>query len=117
MASRRDVYETQNQALACMKNVLLILIAMCLGAIIALLIPSELALIPVLVPFILCIFLGWYVAFQNRAVQLTPFRLFFWPWVNVTAPLRTSGALRALYMSAGLAAGACLGLLLQVTNA
>jgi len=90
---------------------------MSLGAVIAQLVPSELALIPILVPFAFCIFLGWYVAFQNNAVQITHFRLFLWPWVNATAPLRPSGPLRALYIAAGLAAGGCLGLLFHVANA
>ena len=94
-----------------------VLIAMMLGAVGAILTPSEFVLIPILVPFVLCIFLGWYVAFQNKAVQLTPFRLFFWPWVNVTASLRASRALQALYVCAALVAGACLGLLVLVANA
>ena len=100
-----------------MKTALLILAAMSVGAICALLAPSEFALVPVLVPFVLCILLAWYVAFQNKAVQVTPFRLFFWPWVNMTAPLRNSRALRALYTSAALGAGGCLGLLAQVASA
>jgi hypothetical protein len=62
--------------------IMLVLVAMTLGALGAMLIPSELALVSILVPFVLCVLLGWYVAFQNKAVQLTPFRLFFWPWVT-----------------------------------
>jgi hypothetical protein len=100
-----------------MKTVPLILAAMSMGAICALLFPSEIMLVPILGPFVLCILLGWYVAFQNKAVQLTPFRLFFWPSVNATAPLRNSRALLALYASAAWGAGGCLGLLAQVANA
>jgi hypothetical protein len=100
-----------------MWTITLVLGAMTLGAVGAMLTPSEFVLIPILVPFVLCIFLGWYVAFQNKAVQLTPFRLFLWPWVNVTAPLRASRALRALYICAALVAGACLGLIAVVANA
>ena len=100
-----------------MKRVLLILAAMSMGAICALLAPSEFVLASILVPFVLCIVLAWYVPFQNKAVQLTPFRLFFWPWVNMTAPLRNSRALWALYTFAALGAGGCLGLLAQVASA
>jgi hypothetical protein len=100
-----------------MKTVLLILAAMSLGASWALLVPPELVLGPILVSFLLCIFLAWYVAFQNKAVQVTPFRLFFWPWVDVTAPLRNSRALRALYTSAAFGTGGCLGLLAQAASA
>ena len=100
-----------------MWTIVLVLVAMTLGALGAMLIPSELVLVPIFVPFILCVLLGWYVAFQNKAVQLTPFRLFFWPWVNVTASLRASRALQALYVCAALVAGACLGLLVLVANA
>ncbi len=63
------------------------------------------------------ILLGWYVAFQSKAVQVVPFRLFFWSWINVTAPLRNSRALRALYASAAWGAGGCLGLLAQAASA
>jgi hypothetical protein len=100
-----------------MRKVVLVLAALTLGVLAALFVPSEFALAPILVPFILCIFLAWYVAFQSKAIQLTPFRLFFWPWVNITAPLKQSRALLALHLCAGLAAGACLGLLIQVANA
>jgi|SRR5687767_8786738 hypothetical protein len=99
-----------------MKTVLLILAAMSMGAVCALLIPSEFMLAPILGPFVFCILLGWYVAFQNKAVQVIPFRLFFWPWVNVTSPLRNSRAIRALYVSAAWGAGGCLGLLMQVAS-
>jgi hypothetical protein len=95
----------------------LILIAMLLGVGAVLLVPPEFVLVLVLAPFALCIFLGWYVAFQNKAVQFTPFRLFFWPWINVTAPFRSSMALLALYMSAGVAVGSCLAILVRVANA
>jgi hypothetical protein len=94
-----------------------ILGAMSLGALAALFIPSEWVLVPILVPLILCIFLGWYITIQNGAVQLTPFRLFFWPWVNVTAPLKSSQALRALQTCAALVTGECVGLLIRVANA
>jgi hypothetical protein len=107
----------QPERWAVMWTITLVLVAMTLGAVGAMLIPSEFVLIPILVPFVLCIFLGWYVAFQNKAVQLTPFRLFLWPWVNVTASLRASRALQALYACAALVAGACLGLLVLVANA
>jgi hypothetical protein len=100
-----------------MKPVLLILAAMSVGAICALLAPSEFVLVPILVPLVLCILLAWYVAFQSKAVQLTPFRVFFWPWINTTAPLRNSRALWALYASAAFGVGGCLGLLAQVANA
>ena len=100
-----------------MWTITLAFVAIAVGALGAMLIPSEFVLIPILVPFVLCILLGWYVAFQNKAVQLTPFRLFLWPWVNVTARLRASRALQALYVCAALVAGACLGLLVVVANA
>ena len=97
-----------------MKAVLLILATMSMGALCGLLVPSELVLVPVLVPFVLCILLAWYVAWQNKAVQIAPFRLFLWPWVNITAPLAKSRALWTLYASVAFAAGSCLGLLAQV---
>jgi hypothetical protein len=100
-----------------MWTITLALVALAVGALGAMFIPSKFVLIPILVPFVLCILLGWYVAFQNKAVQLTPFRLLLWPWVNVTAPLRASRALQALYVCAALVAGACLGLLVLVANA
>ena len=93
------------------------LVAMTAGVFGALLIPSEFVLVPILVPFVLCIILAWYVAFQSKAIQLTPFRLFFWPWVKVTAPLRKSRALQALHLCAAIAVGACLALLIKVANA
>jgi hypothetical protein len=93
------------------------LAAMSMGAISALLAPSEFVLALILVPFVLCILLAWYVAFQNKAMQVTPFRLFFWPWINMTGPLKNSRALWALYASAALGAGECLGLLAQVASA
>ena len=100
-----------------MKTALLILAAMSMGVVCALLAPSEFMVVPILGPFVLCILLGWYVAFQNKAVQVIPFRLFFWPWINVTAPVRNSRALRALYASAAWGAGGCFGLLAQVASA
>ena len=100
-----------------MKTQFLVVGSMTVGAVSALLVPPQFVLAPILVPFIGCIILAWYVAFQNKAVQLTPFRLFFWPWANVTTPLRSSRPLQALCVSAGLVAGGCLGLLIQVANA
>lgn len=100
-----------------MKTALLILAAMSVGAACALLAPSEFVLVPILVPFAFCILLAWYVALESKAVKLTPFRLFFWPWVNMTAPLRSSRALWALYASAALGVGGCFGLLAQVASA
>ena len=100
-----------------MKTVLLILVAMLSGASWALLVPPELVLGSILVSFLLCILLVWYVAFQSKVVQVTPFRLFFWPWVDVTAPLGNSRALRVLYTSAAFGAGGCLGLLAQAASA
>lgn len=100
-----------------MKTVPLLLAVMSMGADCALLAPSEFVLVSILGPFVLCILLGWYVAFQSKAVQVIPFRLFFWSWINVTAPLRNSRALRALYASAAWGAGGCLGLLAQAASA
>jgi hypothetical protein len=100
-----------------MRTITLSLVAIAVGALGAILIPSEFVLIPILAPFVLCILLAWYVAFQNKAVQPTPFRLFLWPWVNVTSPLKASRALQALYVCAALATGACLGVLVVVANA
>lgn len=100
-----------------MKTSFLVVVSMCVGVVSALLVPPQFVLVPILVPFVGCIILAWYVAFQNKAVQFAPFRLFFWPWVDFTTPLRSSRTLLALYASAGLVAGGCLGLLIQVANA
>jgi hypothetical protein len=100
-----------------MRTIALLLAAMTLGVLGALFIPSEFALVPIVVPFALCIILGWYVAFQSKAIRLTPFRVFFWPWINVIAPLKESRALRALHLCVAFAAGACLGLLIHVAIA
>ena len=100
-----------------MRKVVFILVALTLGVLGGTFHPPQFALAPVLVPFILCILLAWYAAFQSKAIQLTPFRLFFWPWVNITAPLKQSRALLALHLCVALAVGACLGLLIQVANA
>lgn len=99
-----------------MKTAVLILASMVVGGASALLVPPEFVLVPILVPFAFCIFLPWYIAFQSKAVRLAPFRLFFWPWVNLAAPLPGSRALQALCVSASLVAGGCLGLLVQVMN-
>ena len=98
-----------------MRTFISLLVAMAAGILGALFIPPEFVLIPLLVPLVLCIILAWYVAFQSKAIQLSPFRVFFWPWV--TAPLRTSPALQALRLCAAIAAGACLALLIKVANA
>jgi hypothetical protein len=98
--------------------IIAVLFAVVLGMVGVRLIPENLVLVPIVAPFVLCIFLAWYVAFQNKAVRLTPFRLFMWPWVDVTTPLKGSRALRALYLCAALAMGACVGLLIPaVANA
>jgi hypothetical protein len=97
-----------------MKTVLLTFVAMLVGAACVLLAPSELVLVPVVAPFVLCILLAWYVAFQNKALRVTPVRWFSWPWVNTSAPLRRSRALWSLYASAAIGVGGCLGLLLHV---
>jgi len=93
------------------------IVAMSVGAICVLLAPAELVLVPILVPLVLCILLAWYVAFQNEAAQVTPFRRFFWPWRNLTAPLRRSRALWALHASAAFAIGGCIALLAQAFSA
>src|SRR4029453_11482910 len=100
-----------------MRTIVFLLAAMTLGVLGGLFGPLEFALVPILVPFALCIILGWYVALQSKAIQFTPFRLFSWPWVNVTAPLKKSRALQALHLCVAVAAGACLGLLIHVANA
>jgi hypothetical protein len=100
-----------------MKTAALTLVSMLIGTVSVLLIPSEFVLAPILVPFAFCIALGWYLAFQNKAVQLTPFRVFFWPWVNLTASLRKSRAMQAFCVAAGLAVGGCLALIIRTTNA
>lgn len=100
-----------------MKVAVLTLVSVLIGAVNVLLIPSEFVLVPILAPFALCIALGWYLAFQNKAVQLTPFRVLFWPWVNLTATLQRSRAMQAFCIAAGLAVGACLALIIRATNA
>ena len=100
-----------------MKKAALIFGSIGVGAVCALLAPAEFILVPILTPFIACIVLAWVVAFQNKAVQITPFRLFFWPWVNITSGLQDSTAFRSLCACAGFAAGACVALLIQVASA
>lgn len=100
-----------------MKTAVLILTSMAVGSAGALLISPEFVLVPIAVPLVLCILLAWYIAFQSKAVQLTPFRWFFRPWINLDAPLPVSRALQALRVSASLVSGGCLGLLIQVMNA
>jgi hypothetical protein len=99
-----------------MKRVVVIC-ALVLGGVAAVVVPSDWVLLVVLPPFVACIVLGWYVAFKSNAVQLRPFRLFFWPSVDITAPVKQSRALLALGAAAAFVAGSCLGLLLQVQNA
>ena len=59
-----------------MRTPFLVVVSMFVGAVSALLVPPQFVLAPILVPFVGCIILAWYVAFQNKAMQLTPFRLF-----------------------------------------
>jgi len=100
-----------------MRSSLLVLIAMSLGATGALLIPADRVLFAILPPFVMCLFLSWYVAFENKAVKLTPFRWLFWPWIELTTPVRRSRALLALFASAGFGAGGCLVLIVRVAMA
>jgi hypothetical protein len=88
--------------------------ALLFGGIAAYLVPSDWVWLLVLPPFLACITLGWFIIFQNKAIQVRPFRLFFWPLINITAPMRQSKALYALLAAAAFAAGSCFGLLLQV---
>lgn len=88
-----------------------------LGCIAALIMPSGWEFFLVLPPFVACIFLGWFIIFQNKAIQFRPFRLFFWPLINVTSPVRQSIARDALFATAAFVAGSCVGLLIMVQNA
>ena len=90
--------------------------ALLLGAVAAYVVPSDLVLLLILPPLIACIILGWVITFESKAVKFRPFRLFFWPHINISAPVQQSKSLRALQAAAAFAAGSCLGILLQVKD-
>jgi hypothetical protein len=53
--------------------------ALLFGGIAGLFVPPGWELLLILPPFIACIGLGWYIIFQNKAIQFRPFRIFFGP--------------------------------------
>ena len=95
-------------------KLVVVICALVLGGVAGVVVRLDWVLLVILPPFVACIFLGWYVAFESNAVQLRPFRLFFWPGVDITAPVKQSRALLALGAAAAFVAGFCLGLLLRV---
>ena len=100
-----------------MRTSILVLASIALGVIGAVVVPSEFMFVPILVPFAFCVALAWFVAFSSKAIQLTPVRLFAWPFVNLTGSLKPSRALKALYASAAFLAGACFTLLIRASYA
>lgn len=98
-------------------NARVMLGALLLDGIAAFVVPPGWELVLILPPFIACIGLGWFIIFQNKAIQFRPSRLFFWPLINITAPVRQSNALLSLFAASAFVAGSCLGLLIRVQNA
>jgi hypothetical protein len=98
------------------KIVVLCLCAFVIGGALVWVVPPAWTLALIAAPFITCIGLSLYVAFENGAFDRNRFSIFFGAFKPFT-PVRSSRAFRGLLACGCLIAGVCLALLVKMQYA